>query len=114
MPSTTGTSGYVGPGFQQFVDANGNPLAGGTITHYTPNTSTIAVTYQDPGLTTPNPDTIVLDAVKNEINLSLSADVISERLKSWKAAPPKEKRGTLAKYAKLVSSASEGAVTDGD
>ncbi len=61
-----------------------------------------------------NGDTIVLDAVKNEINLSLSADVISERLKSWKAAPPKEKRGTLAKYAKLVSSASEGAVTDGD
>ena len=61
-----------------------------------------------------NGDTIVIDAVKNEINLSLSAEVIAQRLKSWKAAPAKEKRGTLAKYAKLVSSASEGAVTDGD
>ncbi len=61
-----------------------------------------------------NGDTVVIDAVKNEINLSLSADVISQRLKAWKAAPPKEKRGTLAKYAKLVSSASEGAITDGD
>ena len=61
-----------------------------------------------------NGDTVVIDAVKNEINLSLSADVISQRLKAWKAAPPKETRGTLAKYAKLVSSASEGAITDGD
>ena len=61
-----------------------------------------------------NGDTVVIDAVKNEINLSLSADVISQRFKAWKAAPPKEKRGTLAKYAKLVSSASEGAITDGD
>jgi dihydroxy-acid dehydratase len=61
-----------------------------------------------------NGDTVVIDAVKNEINLSLSAEVISQRLKAWKAAPPKETRGTLAKYAKLVSSASEGAITDGD
>ncbi|MBE9568675.1 MAG: dihydroxy-acid dehydratase, partial [Proteobacteria bacterium] len=37
---------------------------------------------------------------------------IDARLAKWTAPAPKETRGTLAKYAKLVSSASEGAVTD--
>ena len=46
--------------------------------------------------------------------LDVPAAEIANRLKSWKASPCKEKRGTLAKYAKLVSSASEGAITDGD
>jgi len=61
-----------------------------------------------------NGDTITIDAQKNEINLVVPAAEIATRLKAWKAAPCKEKRGTLAKYAKLVSSASEGAITDGD
>ena len=61
-----------------------------------------------------NGDTITIDAVKNEINLEVPAEEISRRLQSWKPTPCKEKRGTLAKYAKLVSSASEGAITDGD
>ena len=61
-----------------------------------------------------NGDTITIDALKNEINLVLPAEQIAQRLKAWKAQPCKEKRGTLAKYAKLVSSASEGAITDGD
>ena len=61
-----------------------------------------------------NGDTITIDAQKTEINLVVPADEISQRLKSWKASPCKEKRGTLAKYAKLVSSASDGAITDGD
>ena len=34
------------------------------------------------------------------------------RLKAYQPLPPKETRGVLAKYAKLVSTASEGAVTD--
>ena len=59
-------------------------------------------------------DTITIDAQNNEINLVVSAEEITRRLKSWKAEPCKEKRGTLAKYAKLVSSASDGAITDGD
>ena len=37
---------------------------------------------------------------------------IAARLKKWKAPKPRYTRGVLAKYAKLVSSASEGAVTD--
>jgi hypothetical protein len=61
-----------------------------------------------------NGDTINIDSQKNEINLDVPAAEIANRLKSWKASPCKEKRGTLAKYAKLVSSASEGAITDGD
>jgi dihydroxy-acid dehydratase len=61
-----------------------------------------------------NGDVITIDAVKNEINLSVPESEIAERLKSWKPSPCKEKRGALAKYAKSVSSASEGAVTDGD
>lgn len=61
-----------------------------------------------------NGDTIVIDAVKNEINLAVPETEIAARLKSWKPTPCKEKRGALAKYAKSVSSASEGAITDGD
>ena len=61
-----------------------------------------------------NGDTIIIDALKNEINLAVPAEEIARRLQAWKPTPCKEKRGTLAKYAKLVSSASDGAVTDAD
>lgn len=59
-------------------------------------------------------DPITIDADKNEINLNLPAEVIQQRLEAWKPAQARETRGTLAKYAKLVSSASFGAVTDKD
>ena len=59
-------------------------------------------------------DPITIDAVKNEINLDLPEEVIKQRLADWKPDDNKETRGTLAKYAKLVSSASYGAVTDKD
>ena len=59
-------------------------------------------------------DVITIDAVRNEINLDVPAEEIARRLSGWKPAPCKERRGTLAKYAKLVSSASRGAITDGD
>jgi len=61
-----------------------------------------------------NGDRIHIDAVKNELNLDLPAEEIARRLKEWKPSPCKEKRGVLAKYAKQVKSASEGAITDGD
>jgi dihydroxy-acid dehydratase len=61
-----------------------------------------------------NGDPITIDAVKNEINLDLPAAKIRVRLKAWKKSPPRETRGVLAKYAKLVTSASRGAVTDAD
>jgi len=61
-----------------------------------------------------NGDTITIDAEANEIRLEVAKDEIANRRKNWKQPPPAATRGTLAKYAKLVSSASEGAVTDDD
>jgi dihydroxy-acid dehydratase len=57
-------------------------------------------------------DPIAIDAVKSEIVLDLPPREIQARLKAWKPKKPKETRGALAKYARLVSNASEGAVTD--
>jgi dihydroxy-acid dehydratase len=59
-----------------------------------------------------NGDPIVIDAVKNELTLDLSPKELKARLAAWKPRKSKETRGVLAKYAKLVTSASEGAVTD--
>jgi dihydroxy-acid dehydratase len=59
-----------------------------------------------------NGDPITIDAVKNEITLDLPEKEIRSRLRSWRPKKPRETRGALAKYAKLVTSASEGAVTD--
>ena len=61
-----------------------------------------------------NGDPITIDATKNEINLDLPAAEIKKRLRAWKKPKAVETRGALAKYAKLVNSASLGAVTDAD
>ena len=59
-----------------------------------------------------NGDKITIDAEKRVINLEIPKTEIEARLKKWKAPKRRYTRGVLAKYAKLVSSASEGAVTD--
>ena len=59
-----------------------------------------------------NGDIITIDAVKNELTLDIPAKDLNARLKAWKPKKTKETRGVLAKYAKLVATASEGAVTD--
>ena len=59
-----------------------------------------------------NGDIITIDAEKREVNVKLSAAELKRRARTWKAPKPRYKRGVLAKYARLVSSASEGAVTD--
>ncbi|MCA9398409.1 MAG: dihydroxy-acid dehydratase [Candidatus Omnitrophica bacterium] len=59
-----------------------------------------------------NGDPITIDAKKREINLDIPASEIKKRLKNWKQPKPRYTRGVLSKYAKVVSSASEGAVTD--
>ena len=59
-----------------------------------------------------NGDPITIDAEKNELSIDLNDNEINKRKAEWKAPDPKEKRGVLAKYAKLVSSASNGAITD--
>jgi len=57
-------------------------------------------------------DRITIDATRRVIDLELPAGEISRRLAKWKRPKPRYTRGVLAKYAKLVGSASEGAVTD--
>jgi len=59
-----------------------------------------------------NGDPIVIDGVRKTIDLGVAAETIERRLRAWKAPPAKAERGLLAKYARLVSSASTGAVTD--
>jgi len=59
-----------------------------------------------------NGDIISIDAKKREINLLVPEKEIKRRLNALKRPKPKETRGALAKYARLVTSASEGAVTD--
>ncbi|MAH39908.1 MAG: dihydroxy-acid dehydratase [Puniceicoccaceae bacterium] len=59
-----------------------------------------------------NGDTIEIDAEKNSINLLISETDYQERMAAYTPLPAKELRGVLAKYAALVASASEGAVTD--
>ena len=59
-----------------------------------------------------NGDPIVIDAEKRAITLDIGAKELDARLRQWKQPKPNYRRGVLAKYAALVSSASEGAVTD--
>jgi len=57
-------------------------------------------------------DTIEIDAVKNSISLLIPDAEYESRMAAFTPSGPGEKRGVLGKYAKLVTSASEGAVTD--
>ena len=57
-------------------------------------------------------DKITVDAENAEITLHVDDAELAIRRAAWTAPAPYATRGTLAKYAKLVSSASEGAVTD--
>ncbi len=61
-----------------------------------------------------NGDPITIDAVANRLTLDLPARELAARRKAWRPKPAKATRGALAKYAKLVSTASLGAVTDRD
>ena len=57
-------------------------------------------------------DTITVDAEQCTVTLAVSDDEMAQRRAQWSPPEPYAKRGTLAKYAQQVSSASEGAVTD--
>ena len=59
-----------------------------------------------------NGDEITIDAQHREITLHVGAAQMRRRLKDWKPRKPYARRGALAKYARSVSSASRGAVTD--
>jgi dihydroxy-acid dehydratase len=59
-----------------------------------------------------NGDWISIDTVNNTMDVRLSDDVIAERRARWSAPPIPAEKGQLRKYAHLVSSASQGCVTD--
>jgi dihydroxy-acid dehydratase len=59
-----------------------------------------------------NGDPITIDGISHKLTLDLPKKEIDARLTKWKKPKPRMTRGVLAKYAKLVSTASEGAVTD--
>ena len=59
-----------------------------------------------------NGDDITIDAIKEKITLHVTDEIIQQRLSKWKKPAPRYTRGVLAKYARTVLSASEGAVTD--
>lgn len=57
-------------------------------------------------------DTITIDAAQQSIHLHIEHSELQQRRKAWQPPSSDYTRGTLAKYAKLVSCASQGAVTD--
>jgi dihydroxy-acid dehydratase len=59
-----------------------------------------------------NGDSITIDAQSRQITLNISDQEMAKRKQDWKQPVPKYTRGLLAKYARTVSSASTGAVTD--
>ena len=59
-----------------------------------------------------NGDTIQIDIENNRVDVDLKQEELKNRRKSFKPKEIKYKKGVLAKYAKVVSSASRGAVTD--
>jgi len=57
-------------------------------------------------------DLVTIDSTKNLLQVEISQAEIETRLQSWKAPEPRYKTGVLAKYAHLVQSASQGAITN--
>jgi dihydroxy-acid dehydratase len=57
-------------------------------------------------------DSITIDAHQLVLQLNVSDEELAKRRAAWKAPAPRYTRGVLAKFSKLASTASKGAVTD--
>ncbi|HZE11524.1 MAG TPA: dihydroxy-acid dehydratase [Burkholderiales bacterium] len=107
------TSALIGQGLGESVGlVTDGRFSGGTwgmvVGHVAPEAyvgGTIALVKQG--------DSITIDAKKRLIRLNVSAKELAARKKKWKQPKPRYTRGLLAKYMKLVSTASKGAITDG-
>jgi len=107
------TSALIGQGLGESVGlVTDGRFSGGTwgmvVGHVAPEAyvgGTIALVKQG--------DSITIDAKKRLIRLNVSAKELAARRKKWKQPKPRYTRGLLAKYMKLVSTASKGAITDG-
>ena len=58
-------------------------------------------------------DSITIDSDRRLIQLDISNEELQERRAAWTQPAPRYTRGVMAKYIKLVSTASKGAITDG-
>jgi dihydroxy-acid dehydratase len=58
-------------------------------------------------------DPIVIDVDRKALDLDVPGEILAERRKRWAPPAPRYAGGVMAKYAALVSTASEGAVTTG-
>ncbi|HWP85240.1 MAG TPA: dihydroxy-acid dehydratase, partial [Terriglobia bacterium] len=56
-------------------------------------------------------DTVTIDVDRKRLDAMIDDAELARRRAAWKKPEPREKRGVLAKYARTVRSASEGAVT---
>jgi dihydroxy-acid dehydratase len=56
-------------------------------------------------------DRVTIDAEAKQVSVELPEAELARRRQAWMRPEPREKRGVLAKYARVVRSASEGAVT---
>ena len=58
-------------------------------------------------------DSITIDAARGDLRINVGERVLAARRAKWKEPAPRYTSGVLAKYARLVSSSSHGAITDG-
>ncbi|MDP3903481.1 MAG: dihydroxy-acid dehydratase [Methylococcaceae bacterium] len=108
----TPTSAVMGKGLGKEVALiTDGRFSGGThgfvVGHITPEAhvgGTLAIVQEG--------DQITIDAETKQLTLHVDEQEIARRLEKWQQPAPRYTRGVLAKYAKLVSSASKGAVTD--
>jgi dihydroxy-acid dehydratase len=57
-------------------------------------------------------DRITIDVEKRELCVEIPESELARRKKNWRTPEPRYKKGVMAKYARSVSSASEGAITN--
>jgi len=106
------TSAIIGAGLGDAVGLiTDGRFSGGTyglvVGHVAPEAAvggTIALVHEG--------DSITIDAERLLIQLNVPDDVLADRRATWNAPAPRYTAGVLAKYAKLVSTSSRGAVTD--
>lgn len=106
------TSAIIGAGLGKSVALiTDGRFSGGThgfvVGHITPEAydgGTIALVQDD--------DTIEIDAIKNTIVLKVNAEELAKRKAAWKQPALKAQKGVLLKYAKHVTTAAQGCVTD--
>jgi dihydroxy-acid dehydratase len=106
------TSALIGQGLGESVGLiTDGRFSGGTwgmvVGHVAPEAfvgGTIALVHEG--------DSITIDAHQRLIQLNVGDDELARRRAAWKAPAPRYTRGLLAKYTKLVSTASRGAITD--